>query len=354
MNHDLPRLLGIRHPLIQAPMATAATPALVAAVSEAGALGSLACGYLEPEAIARSASEIRALTSRPFALNMFVLPDAFVVDETKVAASRAWLDELARESALEVPGALPARWAPRCSEQLAALHEARPAVASFAFGVLEAAQVAGLQRAGIRVIGTATTVDEALAWEAAGADAVAMQGAEAGGHRGGFLHDFDESMIGLFALLPQAARAVRIPLIAAGGIMDGRAMAAAELLGASASQLGTAFLTCTESGATPGWKRDLAAAHDHSTVVTRGFSGRPARGLVNTFTRAVAPRQGDFPDYPAQNALTGALRRAAAQAGRSDLISEWAGQAASLVRPMPAGELVAILAAEREAALEAR
>ncbi len=354
MSHDLPRLLGTRHPLVQAPMATAATPALVAAVGEAGALGSLAGGYMDAAQIAAAIHDIRALSEKPFALNLFVLPDEFEVDAAKVAASRAWLGELAGREGLDVPDPLPKQWAPRFSDQYAALLDARPAVASFAFGVLSTGRVAELQRAGMRVVGTATTVEEALAWEAAGADAVALQGAEAGGHRGSFLRDFDESMVGLFALIPQAARVVGIPLIAAGGIMDGRAMAAAEMLGAAGSQLGTAFLTCTESGASAGWKRDLAAARDHSTVVTRGFSGRPARGLRNTYTRAVAGHEADFPGYPAQNALTGALRRVAGQAGRADLISEWAGQAAALVRPMPAGELVAILVDERDAALAGR
>lgn len=334
--------LGIEHPLIQAPMAGSTSPVLVAAVSNAGALGSLGAGYLEPQAILDQAAQIRALGDRPYAIGLFVLPDEFEADMVAVAKARQQLDALMAREGLDVRTSLPARWAPRFSEQFAALCEARPAVASFAFGVIDPAQLRELRRRDICVIGTATTVAEARAWADAGADAVSMQGAEAGGHRGTFLHEAEDAMIGLFALLPLAVRALQIPVIAAGGIMDGRGMLAAEVLGAAASQLGTAFLTCPECPAAVAWKQDLPGVEEHQVATIRGFSGRAARGLRNRFVEAMPQAAQGLP-YPVLNALTAPLRRAAAQAGRGDLLSEWCGQAAALVRPQPAAELVARL-----------
>lgn len=344
------RSLGVEHPLIQAPMAGSNTPALVAAVSGAGGLGSLGAGYLEPQALLDQAAQIRAATDRPFAINLFVLPDRFEADEAQVSAARRQLDAIMEREGLAVRTELPARWAPVFSDQLAALREARPAVASFAFDLLGKAQVRELQALGIRVIGTATSVAEARAWAERGADAVGVQGAEAGGHRGTFLHTAEEALIGLFALVPLAVAAVDIPVIAAGGIMDGRGMLAAEVLGAAASQLGTAFLACPESAAAAAWKQDLAQAQDHRVGTIYSFSGRAARGLRNRFVEAMEPFAGQLPPYPVLNALTAPLRRAAAAAGRGDLLSEWCGQGASRVRPMPAAALVRLLMAEYVAA----
>jgi len=334
--------LGIEHPLIQAPMSGSTPPALVAAVSNAGGLGSLGAGYLEPAAILAQAAQIRALGDRPYAIGLFVLPDEFEADMAAVAKAREQLDALMAREGLDVRTSLPARWAPRFSDQFAALCEARPAAAIFAFGVISQAQLHELRQRDIYVIGTATTVAEALAWADVGADAVSMQGAEAGGHRGSFLHEAEDAMIGLFALLPLAVRAVNIPVIAAGGIMDGRGLLAAEVLGAAASQLGTAFLTCPECSAAEAWKRDLPRAGEHQVTTIRGFSGRAARGLRNRFVEAMPQAAAGLP-YPVLNALTAPLRRAAAEAGRGDLLSEWCGQAAGLVRPQPAAELVARL-----------
>lgn len=335
--------LGIEHPLIQAPMSGSTTPALVAAVSNAGALGSLGAGYLEPQAIIDQADEVRTLSSKPFGLNLFVLPESFEVDMAAVDAARRALDALMEREGLAIRTTIPARWAPSFHDQFAALCEARPAVASFAFDLISAAQVRQLKQLGIVVVGTATTVDEARAWEARGADAVSLQSAEAGGHRGTFLHDAQDGMIGLFALLPLAARAVKIPLIAAGGIMDGRGMLAAEVLGATASQLGTAFLACPECAAAAGWKRDLPDSAEHQVTTIRSFSGRAARGLRNTYVKAMEGIAAELPPYPVTNALTSPLRKAAVAAGRSDLTNEWCGQGAGLARAMPAAELVAVL-----------
>ncbi|HEV2539097.1 MAG TPA: nitronate monooxygenase [Frateuria sp.] len=345
--------LGVEHPLIQAPMSGSNTPALVAAVSAAGGLGSLGAGYLEPQALLDQAAQIRAATARPFAINLFVLPDAFEVDDAQVEAIRRRLDALMEREGLDVRTQRPTRWAPVFSDQLAALREARPAVASFAFDLIGADEVRRLQALGIRVVGTATSVAEARAWADRGADAVCVQGAEAGGHRGTFLHAPEEALIGLFALLPSTVAAIDIPVIAAGGIMDGRAMLAAQVLGADASQLGTAFLACPESAAAEAWKRDLPQAEDHRIGTIYSFSGRAARGLRNRFVEAMAPFAGQLPPYPVLNALTSPLRRAAAAAGRGDLLSEWCGQAAARVRPMPAAELVRVLMAEYAAARRA-
>lgn len=328
-------------------MAGSTTPALVAAVSNAGGLGSLGAGYLEPAAILEQAEEIRRLSDRPYAIGLFVLPDEFDADMKAVAQAREQLDALMAREGLEVRTGLPARWAPRFSDQFAALCEARPAVASFAFGVISPVQMRELHQREIHVVGTATTADEALAWADAGADSVCVQGAEAGGHRGTFLHDAEDAMIGLFALVPLAVRALaqhapKVPVIASGGIMDGCGMLAAEVLGASASQLGTAFLACPECSAAEPWKRDLLDASEHQITTIRGFSGRAARGLRNRFVEAMPEAVAGLP-YPVLNALTAPLRRAAAAAGRGDLLSEWCGQAASLARPQPAAELVARL-----------
>ncbi|MFC5580841.1 NAD(P)H-dependent flavin oxidoreductase [Rhodanobacter terrae] len=343
--------LGIEHPLIQAPMAGSSPPALVAAVSSAGGLGSLGAGYLEPQAILQQSAQVRALGDRPYAIGLFVLPDEFEADMAAVAKAREQLDALMAREGLAVRTSLPARWAPRFSDQFAALCEAQPAVASFAFGVISGAQRRELRQRDIYVIGTATTVAEARAWVDAGADAVCVQGAEAGGHRGTFLHQAEDAMIGLFALLPLTVHALAadVPVIAAGGIMDGRGMLAAEVLGAAASQLGTAFLTCPECSAAEAWKRDLPQAEESRVTTIRGFSGRAARGLRNRFVEAMPEAAQGLP-YPVLNALTAPLRRAAADAGRGDLLSEWCGQAAGLVRPQPAAELVARLMYEHRLA----
>jgi len=351
MSTSLLSRLGIAHPLVQAPMAGATSPALVAAVSNAAALGSLGAGYLSPQAILDHAAQIRARTGRPWSINLFVLPDDFAPDPAQVERARARLDALMAREGLAVRTTLPAQWAPRYTDQFAALCEARPAAASFTFGLPTAAQMGELKRRGIAVIGTATTVAEARAWAAHGADAVCVQGAEAGGHRGSFLPGADAAMVGLFALLPTVVRALGpgVPVIAAGGIMDGHGMRAAQALGAAASQLGTAFLACPECTIAEPWKRDLPGADDERITLIRSFSGRTARGLRNRFVEAMEPFADELPPYPILNALTAPLRRAAAEAGRGDLMSEWCGQAASLVRPLPAAELVATLVDEYRA-----
>jgi len=339
--------LGIPLPIVQGPMTGSDTPPLAAAVSQAGGLGMLGCGMRSPEAMAQAGAAVRAATDRPFGMNLFVL-DTPAPDAATVQAAMARLAPLYAEFGL-TPEA-PARWCEDFAAQLEALIAARPAVASFTFGILDGAQVERLHGAGCVVIGTATTLAEALAWQEVGADAVCASGMEAGGHRGTFLGDFDASLVGTMALIPQCVDALRIPVIAAGGIMDGRGIAAAQALGAQAVQMGTAFLACAESGITPAQRAAMARAQGTDTRITRAYSGRPARGIVNTMMERLAPDEAAIPPYPIQNALTGALRRAAGAQGRADYLSLWAGQGVGAARAMPAGELVARLAQEWRAA----
>lgn len=338
--------LGLRLPIVQGPMAGADTPALAAAVSAAGGLGMLGCGMRSPAAMAEAVAQLRQQTARPFGINLFV-QEAPAPRSDEVARAQALLAPLYAE--LGLPQAPPARWCEDFAAQFDALIALRPAVASFTFGLLSAAQVRRLHAAGCTVVGTATTVAEALAWADVGADAVCASGLEAGGHRGTFLGDWRDALVGSMALLPACADALAprgVALIAAGGIMDGRGIRAAQALGAQAVQMGTAFLACDEAGIPAAWRAALARASATDTRLTRAISGRPARGIVNALVERLQPHEAEVPAYPVQNALTAALRRAAAASGRGDYLSLWAGQGVAAVRPMPAAALLRCLEAE--------
>jgi nitronate monooxygenase len=246
--------------------------------------------------------------------------------------------------------ALPASAGYSFDEQLAAALESGAWVFSFTFGVLAAGTIAAIKARGLFLIGTATTVAEAVALEQAGVDAVVAQGSEAGGHRGTFVGAFETGMVGTIALVPQMVDAVRVPVIASGGIMDGRGIAAALALGASAVQMGTAFLTCDEAGIPEAYKQAILAAHEDQTRLTRAFSGRPARGIANRFM--TEDERSDAAEtilpFPLQNALTRPLRNAAAQQGRAEFLSLWAGQGVRLARRQPAASLIARLVDEAE------
>ena len=343
MTSSLLQRLGIALPIIQGPMTGSDTPALAAAVSAAGGLGMLGCGMRSPAAMAEAAAAVRQQTDRPFGMNLFVQATP-TPDEATVQTAMERLAPLYAELGLQPQR--PTQWCEDFAAQFEALLALRPAVASFTFGILDAAQVARLHAAGCLVVGTATTVAEARAWAGVGVDAVCASGTEAGGHRGPFLGDFAAREVGTLALVPQCVDAVDIPVIAAGGIMDGRGIAAAQALGAQAVQMGTAFLACPESGIGPAYRQALAQAQDTDTRLTRVFSGRPARGIVNAMMEALAAEEDRVPAYPVQNALTGALRRAAAAQGRTSHLSLWAGQGVAAVRPLPAAQLVALLAQE--------
>lgn len=343
--------LQISLPIIQGPMTGSDTPQLAAAVSAAGGLGFLGCGMRAPAAMLEAASAVRAATGKPFGMNLFVLetprPDA-----AEVSAAMVRLAPLYARFGLQ-PEA-PARWCEDFAAQFEALIQARPAVASFTFGILSAAQVRRIKsEAGSLVIGTATTPAEAQAWQEVGADAVVASGMEAGGHRGTFQGDWDGSQIGTMALVPACVDALSIPVIAAGGIMDGRGIAAAQALGAQAVQMGTAFLACPESAIVPAQRAAMAQAQATDTRLTRVFSGRPARGILNDAIRALEPHEADIPAYPIQNTLMGPIRRAAAQAGDAGHIALWAGQGVGAARGLAAGQLVQALGQEWHATRKA-
>ena len=349
LHNALTDRLGLAHPIIQAPLAGGGdTPALVAAVSEAGGLGSIGAAYLSPAQIAETAAAVRARTARPFAINLFApLPTAAPRDGARAVARVA---PFFAELGLHAPS-LPATPASAFPEQLAAALESGAAVFSFTFGLLPADAIAAVKRRGMLLAGTATTVEEALALERAGVDAVVTQGSEAGGHRGSFAGAFEASMIGTMALVPQVVDAVRVPVIASGGIMDGRGLAAALALGAGAAQLGTAFLTCDEAGVPEAYKSSILAAREHETRLTRAFSGRPARGIVNRFMAEIDREPEAILPFPQQNALTRPLRSAAAAQGKADYLSLWAGQGLRLAQRQKAAALVARLADDAAAAL---
>jgi nitronate monooxygenase len=348
------RRLGIDHPIIQAPMAGGATtPGLVGTVCEAGALGFIGAAYLRPDQIAADARAVRERTTRPFGINLFT-PVRPTKPPTDVKPA---LDALAGYHAeLRLPPpAVPERTVQDFDQQIDAVLASEALVFSFTFGLLPDSTMAALRARGKTIIGTATTVEEARALERAGADAVVAQGSEAGAHRGTFAADtpFEAAMIGTMALVPQIVDAVRIPVIASGGIMDGRGIAAALALGAIGVQMGTAFLTTEESGIPPAYTEALVAARETSTRLTYVFSGRAARGISNRFMDEVevAGAQANL-GYPTQNALTRPLRAEAAKQNRAEFLSLWAGQGVRLARREPATQLVRRLAAETQQAIE--
>ncbi len=329
--------VGVQHPLVLAPMAGGpSTPALCAAVSEAGGLGSYGAAYLPPDKLRAEIRAIRAATSRPFAINLFADEGA----QADAATLRRAQDALLKyREALGLGPAAPPAHAGGLREAFPVLLEERVPMFSFTFGIPPREMLQACRSAGIATMGTATCVAEARALEQAGVDFICAQGAEAGGHRGTFDRDADPPLVGTVALIPQVVDAVRVPVVAAGGIMDGRGFVAALALGASAVSLGTAFWRCPEAGTSAPYRAALREARDDATTITRAFSGRAARGLANRFTRemADAPRA----PYVIQNALTREIRAAAAKAGDSGLLSLWAGQAAALARDLPAREVVA-------------
>lgn len=346
----LAQRLGISHPIIQAPMAGGATTAdLVATVCEAGGLGFIGAAYLTPSQITEVSHEVRKRTSKPFGINLFApvaTPDQPANPEAALQRLRVFHAELG----LPAPTP-PSMSSDPFSEQLPAVLESGASVFSFTFGIPPANAIDAIKSRGMFVSGSATTVDEAISLEKMGVDAIVAQGSEAGAHRGSFMTDFAAAMVGTMALVPQMVDAVKLPVIASGGIMDGRGLAAALSLGASAVQMGTAFLTCDESGVSDAHKEAILTTREYDTRVTRAFSGRPARGIVNRFMREV-----DRPDaldailpYPLQNALTRPLRNAAAKQGRPEYLSLWAGQGLGLARRQSAADLIEQLANEAAA-----
>lgn len=324
----LRELLGIDEPLVLGPFGGLSSVALTAAVSELGGLGSYGLYGYAPERIHDIIEQLRAATGRPFAVNLW-LPtgDEVTPADLDPRPAIAALAPLFAELGLRAPD-LPKAFLPDVHGQLEAVIDAAPAVLSVVYSVPSAELLAKAHRRGIRVLGTATTVAEAVALDEAGVDAVVATGAEAAGHRVSFLAAAEDSLVGTFALVPQVVDAVRVPVIAAGGIADRRGVAAAFALGASGAQVGTAFLRTRESAAPASHRAAIARAEDTSTVLTRAMSGRLARGIPNRAQRLLA-ELGPLP-FPAQNWLTGQFRVEAGRRDLGDLLSLWAGQGAAL------------------------
>jgi nitronate monooxygenase len=344
---DLTTRLGFEHPIIQAPMAGGpTTPALVAAASGAGALGSVAAAYLEPERLRQEIAEVRRLTDRPFAVNLFAGGATMGADDATpmLALIGRWHTTLGLPP--PEPAAAPAD---RFDEQVEVLLEADVPIASFTFGIPGPEHIERMHARGMFLIGTATTVEEAERIEASGLHAVVAQGSEAGAHRATFAGRFEAAMVGTMALVPQVVDAVRIPVVASGGIMDGRGIVAAQALGASAVQMGTAFLLSDEAATPPVHRERIERAREDQTVVTRAFSGRPARGIRNEFLDQVESSGIPIPPFPLQNAMTRPMRAAAARQGHGEALSLWAGQGVRLARRGPAATLIESLVREMAA-----
>ena len=343
--------LGIQLPLIQAPMAGVATPELAAAVSAAGALGSLGIGPSSLEQAREMIRQTRALTSLPFNINLFCHAPA-QPDATRDAAWLAHLQPLFDELGLAPPAALKVGY-PSFLEHPAMLQmllEERPAVVSFHFGLPPQEWIKALRDASICLLATATKLQEAVRIERAGLDGIVAQGIEAGGHRGMFDADAPDEQWSTAVLVRQLVHSCSLPVIAAGGIMDGQGIRAMLDLGAVAAQLGTAFILCPESSATPGYRQVLNSARAQHTRLTAGISGRPARGMLNRLIEHVeAAGHPPHAGYPMTYDAAKQLNAAASQQGNHEFAAHWAGMGAPLARELPAAELVAELMRELSA-----
>ena len=310
--------VGIQHPIIQAPMAGVTTPEFVAAAAEAGVLGSIGAGYLSGEATREFIREVKKLTDKPFAVNLFV-PEQTEMDQEQLRQAYLALQPVGNK--LGMPFWKAPLSEPTFDEQIDVVIGEEVAVCSFTFGLPDETVVRKLKERTIFLIGTATSVEEAKAAEEAGMDAVVAQGKEAGGHRGSFLGD---QLIPLDELLPAIVQAVGIPVIAAGGIANREDMQHQLLRGAAAVQIGTALLATEESGAHPLYKQAVIDANENTTVITKAFSGKSARGIRNEFIEMM--EDGPIAPYPYQNDLTKKIRSEAAAQGRSEFMSLWAGE----------------------------
>lgn len=337
--------LGIDLPIIQAPMAGAAASAMAVAASNAGGLGSIGCATLSPDALRTELEALRAGTRRPFNVNFFCHTPP-VADVERERQWRAALAPYHRQYGID-PDDIPAGpgRAPFSATAADLLEDIRPAVVSFHFGLPPADLFDRVKAMGAKTFCSATTVTEALWLEAHGIDAIIAQGVEAGGHRGMFLTDDLTTQIGTFALLPQIVQAVQVPVIAAGGIVDARGVAAALSLGAAAAQVGTAYLLCPEATISAVHRAALKSAAARHTALTNLFTGRPARGIVNRVMREFGPMSSAAPAFPLATAAIVPLRAKAEAEGSGDFTPLWCGQNASGCKEIPAAQLTRELAA---------
>jgi nitronate monooxygenase len=332
------RRFGLRVPILLAPMAGACPPALSIAVAQGGGLGACGALLMQPPEIAQWAASVRAATNGAFQMNLWIPDPPPRRDLDHEARIGTFLGTWGPPVPADAADATPPDFAAQCDAILAA----GPAIISSIMGVYPPTFVARMKERGIAWFAAVTTVAEARAAEAAGADVIVAQGAEAGGHRGAFeAAEAERRQVGLFALLPAVADAVRVPVVATGGIGDARGVAAALLLGASAVQIGSAFLRCPESGIHPAWAEALGRTAPEDTMLTRAFSGRTGRSIATAYARAAAaPDAPDPAPYPVQRALTGSMRIAGLKAGDLDRMQAWAGQGAALGRAEPAADAV--------------
>ncbi len=344
-------LFGIEHPILLAPMAGPGTAELAIAVAQAGGLGALPCAMSSPEQIRTDLGVIRQRTAKPINLNFFTHAPP-LPDPAREARWKARLADYYRELGVDPAKPMPSvNRTPFDEATCAIVEEFKPEIVSFHFGLPEPRLLARVRAAGCKVMASATTAAEAKWLAERGCDAVIAQGSEAGGHRGMFLTDDVTSQAGTFALVPQVVDAVKVPVIAAGGIADARGIVAALALGASAVQIGTAYLFCPEANVSALHRQALRNARDDGTALTNLFSGRPGRGLINRLMREVGPLSAEAPAFPLAGGALAPLKAAAEAKGSADFTSLWSGQAAALGREMPAGELTQRLAQEALAQL---
>ncbi|WP_026676191.1 NAD(P)H-dependent flavin oxidoreductase [Fictibacillus gelatini] len=344
MDQRLCNLVGIQYPIVQAGMAGGpTTPELVAAVSKAGGLGTLGAGYMNAVAIKESIKKIKELTDQPFAVNLF-LPEEFVVDRQQIHRMQERLNTYREKLDLPLSPQV-SKYGEDFQEQLEAVIESDVKIISFTFNCPSQTIMNKLKQHGITVIGTATTVKEAAILEEVGVDAIVAQGSEAGGHRGTFIGREEEALIGTIALVPQIVDKVNVPVIAAGGIMNGRGLVASLALGAAGVQVGTAFLTAEESGARQLHQQAILECEETDLQLTRAFSGKMARGIRNSFM-AEMEKESDLPPYPVQNALTNDIRKASAAKKNREYVHMWAGQAAPMSKKQPAARIIETIMSE--------
>lgn len=344
LRNKVAELFDITYPIIQAPMAGGiTTPELVSAVSNNGGLGMIGAGYMSPEKLRTCIHEVRQKTENNFGVNVFV-PSEFHVTEETIDTSKKSLESIYKTLSIDVNMLLEIPTS-KCTyqkyeKQLEVIIEEDVPICSFTFGVPSKETIKKLKDNGIILVGTATTVREAILIEKLEMDVVVAQGYEAGGHRGSFLNRSEDGAIGTMSLVPQIADAVDLPVVAAGGIMDSRGLRAAMFLGAKAVQMGTAFLTCQESGANELHKKAILNAEEDETTLTRSFSGKMARGLKNQFIREMKEKEKELPDYPIQNYLTNPIRKVANEQQKKEYMSLWSGQSPRLAKNQTVGELI--------------
>lgn len=350
LNNDMTELLKIEYPIIQAPMAGGVTTSkLVAEVSNSGGLGMIGAGYMTPIQMREQIREIKQLTSNPFGINLFV-PNEFIVRENEINSSNQFLYPIRRllnlnqKDNIEIPNFNAVF--ETFIEQIKVVIEENVPICSFTFGIPSKEVIAELKLSNIILMGTATTVIEAVENEKAGMDIVVVQGSEAGGHRGSFIDGNQESLVGLMSLIPQVVDNVSIPVISAGGIMDGRGLMASICLGAKGVQMGTAFLTCVESGAHHIHKEAILNANEDHTVLTRSFSGKWARGIKNKFILEMQKHETSLPDFPVQNTLTQDIRKTSTAQNNPDFMSLWSGQSPRLAQSQTVKILIKNIIAE--------